>query len=527
MEAILSRWNRNDAPGCVVSVIHKGRTVLRKGYGMASLEQQVANSPSTKMRIGSTTKHFAAILALQLRDEGLLDIDGPCVRYLPELREAQGRRSLRQFMNHTGGTRDFLDLSMFSNGAAMLPAGAALAYQSAQEEDNFRAGDMFSYNNGGYRMLSIAIERVLHMPFAQALETRLFGPLGMYDTSLWACDHDLLPGVACSHVALPDGGFRRGVFPSTILGEGGIVSTVDDMQRWLAHLRKPHLWADALSAELTQPTTLNNGFLHPYGLGLIRENYRGVEIIQHSGGVIGGSCQMLTAPAHGLNIIVISNRSDVAAPFVAADLMAEVLGDVLQAPGEQAATAAWEGLPGQYLCAESDQLLEVLDVDGKLFLNCDGMRLPLELEGDSLRVNLLSVVNLLLAPERDRRQRVSGLMVEEQGYRRRCARIEAADGEAFAALRQVQGEYFSAELSAEVSIGQAQDPAVMTVRGRYGRNVFRLEPLTGEVFRVLAEEGGLPGNGTLRMRGSGEQRELVINTSRTRGLRLHEKAHHA
>ncbi|MFD2270894.1 serine hydrolase domain-containing protein [Undibacterium arcticum] len=296
MEAILSRWNRNDAPGCVVSVIHKGRTVLRKGYGMASLEQQVANSPSTKMRIGSTTKHFAAILALQLRDEGLLDIDGPCVRYLPELREAQGRRSLRQFMNHTGGTRDFLDLSMFSNGAAMLPAGAALAYQSAQEEDNFRAGDMFSYNNGGYRMLSIAIERVLHMPFAQALETRLFGPLGMYDTSLWACDHDLLPGVACSHVALPDGGFRRGVFPSTILGEGGIVSTVDDMQRWLAHLRKPHLWADALSAELTQPTTLNNGFLHPYGLGLIRENYRGVEIIQHSGGVIGGSCQMLTAP---------------------------------------------------------------------------------------------------------------------------------------------------------------------------------------------------------------------------------------
>ncbi|RJG15294.1 serine hydrolase domain-containing protein [Massilia cavernae] len=527
LEALLSGWNRNDAPGCVVSVMHKGRTLLRKGYGMASLEQQVANSPSTKMRIGSTTKHFAAILALLLRDEGRLDIDGPCARYLPELGEAQGRRSLRQFMNHTGGTRDFLDLSMFSNGAAMLPAGAALAYQSAQNEDNFSAGDMFSYNNGGYRMLSIALERVAGMPFGQVLATRLFEPLGMHDTSLWACDTDLLPGVACSHLALPEGGFGRGVFPSTVLGEGGIVSTVDDMQRWLAHLSRPFLWSDALSAELTQPTTLNNGFAHPYGLGLIRENWRGVDIIQHSGGVIGGSCQMLRAPAHELNIIVISNRNDVAAPFVAADLMAEVLGAALRAPGAQAATGAWAGLPGQYLCADNDQLLDVEDVDGRLFLACDGMRLPLVPDGDGLHANLLSVVDVRLLADGDREQAVGRLTVEEQGYRRTYARIAPVGDAALAALRRAQGAFFSAELGARICVGKDHDPGLMTVHGRYGCNEFRLEPLSGELFRMLAGQGGLPGNGIVRLRGSGARRELVINTSRTRGLRFLEEGRHA
>ncbi|MES2257472.1 MAG: serine hydrolase domain-containing protein [Pseudomonadota bacterium] len=522
LDAVLAGWNRSDAPGCVASVVLNGRTLLRKGYGMASLEQLVANGPATRMRIGSTTKHFAAILALLLRDEGLLDIDAPCMRYLPELRAAQGQRTLRQFMNHTGGTRDFLDLSMLSNGAAMLPADAALEYQAAQREDNFPAGELFSYNNGGYRMLSIAIERALGMPLAEALQLRLFAPLGMHDSSLWVSDHDLQPGVACSHLALPGGVFRRGVFPSAILGEGGIVSTVDDMQRWVAHLREPHLWPASLSAELTRPTRLNNGFLHPYGLGLVRERHRGVDVIQHSGGVIGGSCQMMYAPEHGLSIVVISNRSDVAAPFVACDLMAEVLGDALQAPAAQADASAWPGLAGRYLCADNDRLLEVQEAGGKLFLDCEGMRLPLEQGDGGLRVNLLGVVDLALAPQQD-----GTLMLEEQGYRRRHARIGAADADAQAALRRVQGVYFSSELDAEVVIGTAQDAAVVNMRGAYGHNRFHLEPLGGDLFRLVAQAGGLPGSGMLRLRGDGDLRELFISTSRTRGLRLRVKAHHA
>ncbi len=113
LEAVLSDLHRNDAPGLIASVEQRGKTLLRRGYGLASLDSGMVNTPSTKMRIGSTTKHFACALALLLRDEGALSIDEPVGQWLPELPASQGARTLRQFMNHTGGTRDYLDLSLF------------------------------------------------------------------------------------------------------------------------------------------------------------------------------------------------------------------------------------------------------------------------------------------------------------------------------------------------------------------------------------------------------------------------------
>lgn len=317
IDALLEHLQRNDAPGAVVSIQRNGRMLLRQGYGLASLDSGLVNTPATKMRIGSTTKHFACVLALLLREEGKLSIDVPVSRWLPELPATQGQRTLRQFMNHTGGTRDYLDLSLLSNGIAIAPAEAAFDYQCRQQEENFAPGEQFIYNNGGYRMLSMVIERVLGMPLGQVLRERLFEPLSMHETSLWSCDLDPLMGIAATHIALPNGSFSKGIFPAVILGEGGIASTLDDMQRWLAHLVSPTLWPSAISAELMAPTELSNGYVNPYGFGLIREIWRGVELVHHAGGVVGGTCQMIAAPEQGINIVVMSNRSDVTAPELA------------------------------------------------------------------------------------------------------------------------------------------------------------------------------------------------------------------
>ncbi|HTD05587.1 serine hydrolase domain-containing protein [Undibacterium sp.] len=528
LEALLADWNRSDAPGCVASVVQRGSSLLRKGYGMANLEMLTANSPATRMRIGSTTKHFTCILALMLRDEGSLDIDAPCIRYLPELPPSQGSRTLRQFMNHTGGTRDFLDLSMFSNGLSILPAEAALFYHSLQQEDNFAAGEMFAYNNGGYRLLSIAIERVTGMSLAQAFELRLFAPLEMRDTALWASDNEILPGVATSHVAQPDGKFIRGVFPSTILGEGGIVSTIDDMQRWLAHLRQPVLWSQQLSAELTKPTRLNNGYLNAYGLGLIREQYRGIEIIQHSGGVIGGTCQMLTAPELDINIIVVSNRNDLSAPHLAYQLLEAVAGDNIRAPAGTASALLAQDLQGDFLCADNDQLLTVTMLAGQLCLKYYGMPLPLEpADNDILIVNLLGVVDLSVEPVRNAVGKITAIVVNEQGRRMLFARVEIEAGKTADLLCRLAGIYRSKEMSAEFIIGEAGKNDLLSVQGRYGRNTFRLSPLGGDVFQLDQTDPTLPLTGTLRLAVRPGRRELIVNTGRTMRLRLHEVTSHA
>ena len=109
------------------------------------------------------------------------------------------------------------------------------------------------------------------------------------------------------------GGYRRGIFmQEDVLGEGGIVSTVDDMLAWTAHLRRavggqPQLGNADTWQQMVTPACLNNGQPTPYALGLMVTEHRGAATLQHAGGVVGGACQMVTVPEYGLDLILMTN----------------------------------------------------------------------------------------------------------------------------------------------------------------------------------------------------------------------------
>src|SRR3546814_8006505 len=70
LDKLFQPWNRSDAPGLIVGVAHKGATIYRRGFGLASVEHATANTPQTKMRIGSTSKHFTSLAVLLLAEDG-------------------------------------------------------------------------------------------------------------------------------------------------------------------------------------------------------------------------------------------------------------------------------------------------------------------------------------------------------------------------------------------------------------------------------------------------------------------------
>ena len=183
LDALFSPWNRNDAPGLTVGVAKDGEVLYRRGFGMASLETAVANTPRTRMRIGSTSKHFTALAALLLAEEGKLDLDAPIRTYLPELTGPGGDPSVRLLLQHRGGSRCYLDIGLLCRGLATPPRGTALATQARQSGRNFAPGEAMIYNNGGYHLVSIAIERVGQAPFEDQLKQRLFDPVGLTDTA--------------------------------------------------------------------------------------------------------------------------------------------------------------------------------------------------------------------------------------------------------------------------------------------------------------------------------------------------------
>src|SRR3546814_4809605 len=143
LDKLFQPWNRSDAPGLIVGVAHKGATIYRRGFGLASVEHATANTPQTKMRIGSTSKHFTSLAVLLLAEDGRVDIDASLRTYLPELAGPVGAPTLRQLMQHVGGLRDPYDLPgilLCSAFPALIPDGVCLELSQSFTSANFAPG---------------------------------------------------------------------------------------------------------------------------------------------------------------------------------------------------------------------------------------------------------------------------------------------------------------------------------------------------------------------------------------------------
>ena len=108
-------------------------------------------------------------------------------------------------MQHRGGSRCYLDLGFIGHGMAVPPVGHALKLQARQSGRNFAPGEAMIYNNGGYHLVSIAIERVGGAPFEEQLKARLFDVVGMPDTASIPTDYVITPGIADDAHARADG----------------------------------------------------------------------------------------------------------------------------------------------------------------------------------------------------------------------------------------------------------------------------------------------------------------------------------
>lgn len=532
IDAIFQGCHRDDAPGLVVGVSHQGRVLYRRGFGLASVEQGRVLTPRTRMRLASVTKHFTCLAALLLAEEGRLQLDAPVSAVLPELAHLAKPPTLRQLMTHTGGLRCAQELLYLGSGLAFQPVGATLALQFAQQDVNFAPGERQLYNNGGYTLLSLAIERAAGLAFEDVLRTRLFEPLGMTDTLSVASDLQIVPGIASFHLPMADGGWRRGLTPLTDnKGEGAIVTTVDDMLRWLAHLRAPKKQVGSAASweQLVTTATLSDGTATPYALGLNRHAYRGVEVLHHGGSLIGVGSQMVSVPSHGLDIIIMTNGAlvnpvQMAWAVVDAVLAEHLDGDALP---PLARSERFEHLFGTRWHAPSGMVHGFGDVGGLLGLSfLESPHAPVLRErGDSLGFTMAEAgfgpFSIRVA---DLAATAAGEAPSELPIR------DGARTEAFTRLpqkppataevgRALVGRYRVADLAAEAELAFDGDRLLLHITGARGVRSFEVQALSEAVFSVRAIDPGAPAFHVFTVeRRARRLRGLRLSTMRARGL---------
>ncbi|BDD93606.1 hypothetical protein PanNE5_30460 [Pandoraea sp. NE5] len=527
LDAHLARFNRSDAPGLVVGVAREGRALFRKGFGMTSLEHGVANTPATRMRIGSTSKHFTCLAALLLAEDGKLDIDAGVRTYMPELPELAGEPTLRQLMTHTSGYRCYLDLSVMTQGVSMTARGTPLAVELRQRDVNFPPGERMIYCNGGYHLLSQIIGRVSGMPFEQFLDQRIFRVMGMHDTESVSDDLRIRPRMATQHVPDGAGGYLRGLFPSVdVLGEGGIVSTIDDMLKWARHLRdpvrlgRPETWREML----TMPQ-YSSGEFGIYALGLMRTRYRNVETIHHAGGVFGGTSQMLTVPSHALDIVLMSNGAPVDPAALATEIVDIVLGDDVLGPPRQAPAPTSEnpGLLGKYLSVAPLQFVEIVERDERLHAvthNQSHHPQPLISAEREFRIDDGAGAQTRVVPHAlTAAGEVPAIDFIESGHVVTLSRYEVAPPTEALGMDGICGQYFSHDADAHASLSHEAGLLTLSIRGATGNARYHLSALTRDVWTFAPADASALSTGTALIERRGDEAtRFSLYTSRTRAL---------
>jgi hypothetical protein len=488
------------------------------------------------MRIGSTSKHFACLAALLLHEEGKLDVDAPATTVLPELPVLQGVPTLRQYMNHTSGHRCSLELGGMGNGLAPMPAGWQPRRLFAQQGVNFAPGHGQIYCNGGYHLLALAIDRAAGMPFEQFLRDRVLRPAGLLDTDPMPDDLAGLPGVATNHLPDAAGGWRVGAFATgEIRAEGSLVSTVDDMLRWMAHLRRPGaVGRPETWRQMTQPTVLANGLRSVYGLGLYAQNHRGVDVVHHAGGVIGGNSQMLTVPSHGIDIAIMANGALVNCT----DLAWKVLDALL--PGELGPDASpllrfegFEHLDGCRYHGPQGTMLAFGKVGEHLGVSFNGTAvMPLLRErGERIGAGFDNVAMGPLEIARTELHRGPGeaphvLHWHDGGNTEVLQRVDGTAERTVERGTPLVGRFHSHDLAADAELAFEGEQLVCTLRGDYsGPRRFRVDAYADDAFALA--DLGTPGNGyalTARARDGGRVLRFELDSARVRHVAFDRSA---
>jgi len=505
LDALFAPWNRADAPGLIVGIRHGEHGEYRRAFGMASLETGVANALSTRMRIGSTSKHMLAALALTLEDEGLIDLDRPIGDYLPQLSAPNAEPTIRQLLQHRGGTRCHIDLGFIAHGMAAPPEGSAWEVLMRQTGRNFPPGSATCYNNGGYHLVSLALARLAGTPLSALLARKLFGPLSMSATSLEPSDHVMIRGAASLHLARQDCRWERGLFPSReMLGEGGVVSTIGDMLAWAAHVR------DGLGARLLDLPIEADGSQGNYGLGLIAQTYRGISTFRHAGTVIGGSCEMVCAPQEALDVVILANGAPGASPSLLADQVVDIVLAPLVHPAAVPPPAdAFAGWLGDYGSHETGMVYGLEEKGGDLHLRAAKYPAawPLAAESDGwLTTGATGVSTIRVRPEQD------SIRLRFAGSEERLEKLSPAPFDP-----AIIGRYESAESGLTTVIEKSEHGFAVQFSDHWGISLFDLAPLGGPWLHIRSALDPTQFGASLWFP-EGWSGHFLLNSARTRGL---------
>ncbi|HJS74137.1 MAG TPA: serine hydrolase, partial [Vicinamibacteria bacterium] len=325
VDAIFQEYDRPGSPGCAIGVYRDGSLSYARGFGFSNLDHEVPIEPSTVFYVGSVSKQFTAMSVALAAREGKLSLDDPVRKYLPELPDFGKPITIRHFLHHTGGLRekwDLLEMSGWRDGD-VVTLDDVLERVSRQKELNFPPGTEHLYNNTGYDLISIVVQRATGKTLSEYAREHIFEPLGMKDTRFVDDRRLVIPRRATGYSRAADGRFQVDMPNLTTTGSGSLYTTVLDLALWDESFYSGKLGGKDLVTLVETPGTLTDGTKLTYAFGLSVEIDHGLRRVEHGGALVGYRAQITRYPEKHFSVAVLCNVAS-ARPGELASRIAEI-----------------------------------------------------------------------------------------------------------------------------------------------------------------------------------------------------------
>ncbi len=313
------RYDREEVPGYVVAIAHKGKILMNEAYGYADLEQKTKLTPQHIFRIASHSKTFTATALMQLQEQGKLRIDDYVVDYLPWLKKHTDKRwqkvTVRQLMSHGAGViRDGLNADYWQLERP-FPSEQELQKEILEADLVIDTNTKLKYSNFGYSLLGMVIEAVSGEPYNDYVKKHIVKQLGLTDTG-----PEYIPEIEGKLVT----GYTRRDVDKTRLpiaqidtramaSATGFYATAEDLVTYFsAHTPGSGKLLDDESKKEMQKVqwhakTPGQDNHEDYGLGLDIEYLKKRKTIGHGGGFPGHITKSIADPKDELVVIVLTN----------------------------------------------------------------------------------------------------------------------------------------------------------------------------------------------------------------------------
>jgi D-alanyl-D-alanine carboxypeptidase len=314
-------------PGLAVAITDRTHTLRIITLGFANRESAAPVTPQTRFAIGSITKSMTALALLELHDEGRIDLKAPMRAYLPwfSIRDA-GPILVHELLSHTAGIPgDYADETGYTYDIVALRRARTL----------FAPGTAWSYSNDGYAIVGAIVANLDNRPWADSLQARVLGPIGMAASSATFTPETM--AAAATGYQFRDNDRPAPLHPALVPSPpmdfvdpaGSVLSTPEDMARYMrfylnggATADGKQLIAPATFAAMTRPDTLRNGkpagspsvvlteapaFYKEYGYGLAIFDQGGDRLVGHTGGISGYTACMQMNLTRGFGVVAFAN----------------------------------------------------------------------------------------------------------------------------------------------------------------------------------------------------------------------------